>query len=204
MPSRKLCLVDRNWKPAPLNLEILEKVKNPSLTNELARFNLEINLLPKKFSGSCFSDLEKELDKNLKQLQKVTNSFDANVIYTGILPSIRKFDVEMDNITPFDRYYALMESIKKMRGDQYELKMRGIDELNIKLDSALIEACNTGFQVHLQVAPDDFVKKYNIAQAISAPVLGIAVNSPMLFGKRLWKESRIALFQQSIDTRFVK
>ncbi|MCB0806783.1 MAG: hypothetical protein KDC05_13370, partial [Bacteroidales bacterium] len=199
--EQELCLVDRNWKPAPLNLEILEKANNPSLTNELARFNLEINLLPKIFRGSCFSDLEKELDENLKKLRKVTSGFDANVIFTGILPSIRKFDVEMDNITPFDRYYALMESIKKLRGDQYDLKMRGIDELNIKLDSALIEACNTGFQVHLQVTPDEFVRKYNIAQAISAPVLGIAVNSPMLFGKRLWKESRIALFQQSIDTR---
>ena len=199
--EQELCLIDKNWKPASINLEILEKAKNSCLTSELARFNLEINLIPKEFKGNCLSALEKEIDKNLNQLRKITSEFDASIVCTGILPSIRKSDVELDNITPFDRYYALMESIKNMRGEQYELRIDGIDELNIKLDSAIIEACNTGFQVHLQVTPDDFVDKYNVAQAIAAPVLAIAVNSPMLFGKRLWKESRIALFQQSTDTR---
>ncbi len=53
----------------------------------------------------------------------------------------------------------------------------------------------------MQVNQKDFAKKYNIAQAIAGPVLASAVNSPLLFGKRLWHETRISLFQQSIDTR---
>ncbi|MFB6372837.1 MAG: hypothetical protein ABEN55_06930, partial [Bradymonadaceae bacterium] len=39
------------------------------------------------------------------------------------------------------------------------------------------------------------------AQVAAAPVLAAATHSPMLFGKRLWHETRIALFQQSVDTR---
>jgi CBS domain-containing protein len=94
-----------------------------------------------------------------------------------------------------------MEAIGKMRGNSHELKISGIDELNIKHDSAMLESCNTSFQVHLQVKPSDFVRKYNIAQVLAAPVLAVAANSPMLLGKRLWSETRIALFEQSVDTR---
>jgi len=65
----------------------------------------------------------------------------------------------------------------------------------------MIECVNTSFQVHLQVAPDRFVQMYNIAQVLTAPVMAIAANSPIVFGRRLWHESRIAMFQQALDTR---
>jgi len=90
-----------------------------------------------------------------------------------------------------------------MRGDEYDLRIQGMDELLMRFDTPLLEACNTGFQVHIQVAPDEFVHKYNLAQAITGPVLASAVNSPLLFGKRLWSETRVALFHQSVDTRQV-
>src|SRR5690606_12486210 len=32
-------------------------------------------------------------------------------------------------------------------------------------------------------------------------VMAIAANSPIVFGRRLWHESRIAMFQQALDTR---
>src|SRR5699024_11309057 len=85
----------------------------------------------------------------------------------------------------------------------FDLRIQGMDELLMKFDSPLLEACNTGFQMHLQIKPEEFVSKYNIAQLITGPVLAGAVNSPILFGKRLWNETRIALFQQSVDTRTV-
>jgi CBS domain-containing protein len=51
------------------------------------------------------------------------------------------------------------------------------------------------------VEPKDFARVYNIAQALTGPVLAASTNSPMLFGKRLWHETRIAVFQQAVDTR---
>lgn len=199
--EQEICLVDKYWKPAPMAMEILEKTDNPLFTHELARFNAEINLHPLDFSGDCLSKMEAQINDLLKEFRDVANSLDVEVLLTGILPTLRKSDLGMENLTPMERYFALVQAINKLRGNTHELRMRGIDELILKEGSPLLEACNTGFQVHMQVKPDDFVKMYNISQAITGPVLSVATNSPMLFGKRLWKETRVALFQQSIDTR---
>lgn len=199
--EQEMCLVDRHCKPAPVNMELLERLKHPNFVTELAKFNIEANVPPLTFEGKCFSELENSLLDLMRTLRSVTQEHDTQAVLTGILPTIRKFDINLDNLTPVDRYYSLMEAINMLRGNRYEVRIEGLDELNVVVDSALIEACNTSFQVHLQIKPEDFVKKYNIAQAIAAPVLAIATNSPMLFGKRLWAETRIALFRQSIDTR---
>lgn len=199
--EQEICLIDEHGKPAPKSLEILESINHPSFTTELARFNLEANLDPLPFKDDCFSKTEETIKSFLNHLQTVAMDHDAMPLLTGILPTIRKFDLEMSNLTPIDRYFALIDSITQSRGNSFDLKIEGLDELNIKQSSAMVEACNTSYQVHLQVKPEEFVEKYNIAQAISAPILAISTNSPMLFGKRLWSETRIALFQQSVDTR---
>ena len=127
---------------------------------------------------------------------------DTKLILTGILPTLRKFHLDLDNLTPKKRYRALMESINtQLIGSAYELRLTGIDELLLQHDSPMLEACNTSFQVHLQVSPNDFVKMYNIAQTLAGPTMAIAANSPIVFGRRLWHESRIAMFQQALDTR---
>ncbi|MGB0521572.1 MAG: CBS domain-containing protein [Flammeovirgaceae bacterium] len=199
--EQEMCLIDEHGRPAPIAVEILDKMNHPKFTTELARFNLEANLDPELFTGDCFSKFDHQIRGFIHALKEAANEFEVDPLLTGILPTIRKFDLGIENLTPIDRYYALIESIDKLRGEGHQLKIEGLDELSIKHTSALIEACNTSFQVHLQVTPDEFVNKYNIAQAIAAPVMAIASNSPMLFGKRLWSETRIALFQQSVDTR---
>jgi CBS domain-containing protein/gamma-glutamylcysteine synthetase len=200
--EQEMCLVDNAFKPALKAMEILDKMKkHPWVETELAQFNLECNLTPRVFKGKCLSDMEKELKGYLNKIQKQAKKIDTDILLTGILPTLRKSDLDIENLTPKKRYKALMTALRNMRGEDYDLRIDGIDELLIKHDSALLEACNTSFQVHLQVAPKEFAKLYNIAQAITAPCMAIAANSPLLFGKRLWHESRIALFQQSIDTR---
>jgi CBS domain-containing protein len=199
--EQEICLIDEHFKPAPRVMELLEHLDQRFFTTELAKFNLEANLPPKYFEKGCFSELENQINELLNSLQQVAGKIGVDYAITGILPSIRKFDLELENMTPLDRYAALTKAINRLRGKVYELRVRGIDELIIKHDSAMLEACNTSFQVHLQVNPENFVRKYNLAQIITAPVMAIATNSPMLFGKRLWRETRVALFQQSIDTR---
>ncbi len=202
--EQEMCMVYKDtYKPAAIATEVLKKMKSYDFVEtELARFNLETNQTPLKLSGNCFSKMEAEITTNLKKIRAKLKQFDANIILCGILPTLRKFDLEMHNLTPKKRYAALMEAINsQLVGSHYELKLRGIDELHIKHDSPLLEACNTSFQVHLQIHPNDFVKMYNISQTLAAPIMAIAANSPIVFGKRLWHESRIALFQQSLDTR---
>jgi CBS domain-containing protein/gamma-glutamylcysteine synthetase len=199
--EQEICLIDKHFKPAPLVMDILDKLDKDFFTTELAKFNIEANLTPHFFERDCFSKLESEILSLLKSLRQEATALGADFVITGILPTIRKFDLGLDNLTPLKRYNALVASLNRLRGKVYELRVRGIDELLIKHDSAMLEACNTSFQVHLQVNPADFVKQYNNAQVLTAPVLALASNSPMLFGKRLWRETRVALFQQSIDTR---
>jgi CBS domain-containing protein len=199
--EQELCLINKHYKPAYKAMDILKDFHPEWLTTELAQFNLELNLSPQVFEGAAFSKMEAELRFNLNQVDEVAAKHDTRILLTGILPSLRKFDLGMEQLTPKLRYHALMTALRKMRGTDYELRIDGIDELNILHDSPLLEACNTSFQVHLQVAPQNFVKLYNIAQAITGPTLAMCTNSPVLFGKRLWHETRIALFAQSIDNR---
>ncbi len=202
--EQEMVLIDnQTMKPSPIAVEVLEKLKGHDwVETELARFNLETNLEPRRLSGSCFEEMENEINSNLNIIQKTLDDFDASLLLTGILPTFRKFDLEMQNLTPKKRYYALMEAINdELLGQAYELRLSGIDELLVSHNSPLMEAMNTSFQVHLQVSPGDFVKLYNISLALAAPVMAIGANSPIVFGKRLWHETRIAIFQQSIDTR---
>lgn len=203
--EQEMCLVDKKTlKPTPKNMAVLKKLeKYPWATTEIARFNLECNLSPQEFTGHALRLMETENRAQLDLVQKAAKSKDALVVLTGILPTLRKFDLALSNLTPKPRYLALIEAIKAQSKSAkgFELRLAGIDELFISHDTPLMEACNTSYQVHLQVTPDTFAPLYNIAQAITAPILAISANSPLVFGKRLWHESRIALFQQALDVR---
>ncbi len=200
----EMVLVDKTTlKPVNLAMDIIEAMDNvPWAETELAKFNLEINLTPRELKGMNFSLTEKEILTRLSKLDKTLSQFNASYILTGILPTIQKFHLTNDNITPRQRYFALIEAFKKQRQSNYfELKIFGIDELFVKHNSAFLEAANTSWQVHLQVDPANYVKMYNIAQTLAAPSMAVAANSPIVFGKRLWHESRIAMFEQALDTR---
>lgn len=204
--EQELCLVNQQAKAWPHAMEILDKLQSEGaegFTTEFAKFNLEINLEPLEFTGNCLSAMEQNLQQQVDKVRSVTEEMGGEILLTGILPTIRKMDVDLKNMTPLQRYRALCQAISKLRSENFDLRIQGMDELLMRFDSPLLEACNTGFQVHLQVKPEDFVTKYNVAQLITAPVLAGAVGSPILFGKRLWNETRIALFQQSVDTRTV-
>lgn len=202
--EQEMCLVDaRTLKPANLAMQVLESMSDSEwLTTELAQFNLETNLMPQEFTGNCFSVVEKEIQSNLKKVQKTLQKMKGDLVLTGILPTLRKFDLEAQNLTPKPRYKALIDAIhSQLLGEAFELRLMGIDEILVKHDTPLLEACNTSFQIHLQVTPGSFVQMYNIAQTLAAPVMAIAANSPIVFGRRLWHETRIALFQQALDVR---
>jgi CBS domain-containing protein len=199
--EQEFCLVTDNWRPSKNGPDILESLDDSHFTTELARYNLEINLDPIELQGDCFSLVENQLKTLLAKAKKAAEKFDDKVVLTGILPTISKIELEFEYMTPDPRYWAMNRMMKESKGTDFELRLRGVDELSIIHDSVLFEACNTSFQMHLQISPRNFVASYNWAQAISGPVLGVSTNSPLLLGRELWSETRIALFQQSIDTR---
>ena len=202
--EQEICIVDKNYRPSRNALEILKKINDPHYTTELALFNLEINLDPFELKNKCFSEIEAQLKVLLKKGDEAADETENNkLILSGILPTLRKKDLIFKNVTPFKRYKTLNNVLRKIRGDDFKLHIQGVDELMLKHKSILFEACNTSFQVHLQINADEAIDKYNWSQAIAGPMLSIMTNSPLLLGRELWSETRIALFQQSIDLRNV-
>ena len=199
--EQEMFLVDRNMRPAPISLEVLDHAKDSRLTTEIARFNLEANLTPLSLTGRCFQQMEKELNELLSLVRKSAETFGADVLLSGILPTLQKSDLTLENLAPIPRYSQLNEGVMRLRGGPFSIHIKGLDELQISHDNVMMESCNTSFQLHFQTSPAEFASHYNMAQAITAPVLAAAVNSPLLFGHRLWQETRVALFQHSIDSR---
>lgn len=199
--EQEFFLVDNEMRPAPIGEKLIESLDENYFTPELALFNLEANLDPQDFDALSLRRIEVQLKMLTQQIRDKAQEMGAHVVQTGILPTIKKSDLNLNNITPKPRYRMINEVLCGMRGEDNRLNIEGLDELLFTHDNVLIEACNTSFQLHFQVSPDNFARYYNIAQAVSGPLLGLAANSPILMGKRLWHETRIALFQQAIDTR---
>ena len=199
--EQEVFLVDRDFRPAPTALKMIERLHDEHYVTEVALFNLEMNLDPQPYGGKCLSATEAQLLGLLEKARHAAHAIGNDIVLTGILPTIRKSDLGLENMTPIPRYFALNKAMTKLRGGDYEINLKGVDELHVKHDNVMLESCNTSFQCHLQVGAKEFAKMYNIAQVATAPVLAAATNSPMLFGRRLWNETRIALFQQSVDTR---
>jgi CBS domain-containing protein len=199
--EQEISLVGTDWKPKSVLMKILETIQDERFTTEIAQFNMEINLDPLVFTGDCFSQLERNLWRLLVKGEKTANLFDAHLLLVGILPTLHRSDFDLENITPLPRYKNLIEALYEMRGDSFEYRIDGKDSWISRSDNSFFESSNTSFQVHYQITPGDFPAVYNWALAITAPVLACATNSPLLMGKRLWRETRIALFQQSVDVR---
>ena len=199
--EQELFMVDERMQPAPIIDEVLERNTDDRIVTELTKFNVEFNMDPLKFGSGCFREMEQATGELLQTVRTLVQSVGGEPVMTGILPTAHLSDFTLDYMTPRPRYYALNDALGRLRGGPGQYQIRGLDELFLKHDSIMLEGCNTSFQTHFQVTPDEFPHFYNIAQVVAAPCLAAATNSPVLFGKRLWRETRIALFQQAVDTR---
>src|ERR1041384_2455326 len=199
--EQEMFLIDRHLRPAPVSLAVLVDAHDSRLTTEIAPFNLEANLTPLKLEHNCFSQMEQELSELIELARKSAANHGADILLAGILPTLQKSDLTLDNLTPVARYHELDRGVIGLRGGPLSIHIKGLDELHLTHENIMMESCNASFQVHFQSDAKDFANHYNVAQGITAPVLAAAVNSPLLFGQRLWQETRVALFQHSTDER---
>jgi CBS domain-containing protein len=199
--EQEMFLIDRSMRPAPLVEELIAAARDPRLTTEIGRFNLEANLSPLEFRDDCLTRLESELHEVVGVVRNAARPLGADIVLAGILPTIQASDLTEKNLTPNPRYFEINRVVSELHGDNRFIHIKGLDELQVILQDTFVEFCNTSFQVHLQVGAAEFVNVYNWSQALAAPVLASAVNSPLLLNNRLWHETRIALFQHATDTR---
>ena len=199
--EQEMFLIDSDLRPASVSAEVLNQTNDSRLTTEIAKFNLEANLTPRELAGDCFSQMQSELEQLIEKTRTCARAFDADVLLSGILPTLQQTDLTLANLASNPRYLELNRGVIGLRGGPLSIHIKGLDELHLTHDNIMMESCNTSFQVHFQTNPAQFVDHYNLAQAITAPVLAVGVNSPLLFGHRLWQETRVALFQHSTDER---
>jgi CBS domain-containing protein len=199
--EQEMFIVDSSWSPTKGVHQLLERLDDPHYTTELAQFQIEANCDPQYMAGDGLSRMHAQLDELVDKARAAAREMGLDVVLMGILPTLRKSNLTIDYMVQSPRYLALNKVMTELRGGKFSLSLKGLDELIVDHDSVMVEACNSSFQVHMQVSPADFARMYNIAQVLTGPLMAISANSPIAFGKRLWAETRIGLFRQSVDTR---
>jgi gamma-glutamyl:cysteine ligase YbdK (ATP-grasp superfamily) len=197
----ELNLIDPDGQPAMRNAEVLANLADPAFQTELAQFNLELNVPPRLIGGDGFAGYEQLVRGALQNADERALKSDAQVVLIGILPTLTQAHTVLENLSSNPRYRLLNEQIVNARGEDIQLDIRGAERLSMHADSIAPESACTSVQFHLQVAPDTFASYWNAAQAIAGVQVALGANSPFLFGRRLWAETRIALFEQATDTR---
>jgi hypothetical protein len=197
----ELNLVDANADPAMRNAHVLEAIADPAFVTELGQFNIEINVPPRELSGDGLAGFEEQVRKSLNAAEEHASAEGAHQALIGILPTLRQELLTPEVLSASPRYALLNEQIFAARGEDMLIQIDGIEELDTRCDSIAPEAACTSVQFHVQVSPQEFAAYWNAAQSIAAVQVSIGANAPYLFGKELWRETRVPLFEQATDTR---
>lgn len=198
----EVCLLNQHGLPSPVNRQVIEKTRNPQLTEELAKFNLEINGNPFVLSSNVLANIEADLSNLFQQAQQAAQSFDSQLCLFGVLPNLTMNHLNAEQyMSDLNRYHLISEKLISMRKCPVHLQLNGAECLDIHKNDVMLEALGTSFQVHLQIPFEQSVDYYHAALWASLAAVGIAANSPIVLGKSCWHESRIGIFKQAVDTR---
>ncbi len=193
-------LLDHAGFPNPVNTTLLERLDDHLVVPELSRFNIELNGPPAPMGSGVLNALEQGLTRTWNKCQATAHGMDATLVMIGILPNIRAGDLTLANMSAMKRYRVLNEQVLKQRqGAPLHIHIQGEESLESHLPDVMLEAATTSFQIHLQVPFARAARYYNAALIACAPLMAASGNSPLLFGKRLWQETRIPLFEQSVE-----
>ena len=197
----ELFLVDDAALPLPRNQAVRALAADPRIALELNRFNLELNASPTMLAGCPFTALAGELGQLLARVGDAARTHRGRIALIGILPTLSEAHLDMGVVTDAARYRALDRGLRRLRQGPCQVRIAGDEPLELTSEHVALEGANTSFQLHLRVAPGEFTRIYNAVQLATAPALAAAGNSPTFLGHRLWEETRIALFKQSVEDR---
>lgn len=194
-------ILDHRYVPAAKNEAFLRSLGHPRVVPELSRFNMEINGEPRLLGAGALQAMQDEMTETWNACQAVAHDQGLILMLIGTLPTIREKDLSLRNISRMNRYYALNERILEEReGKPVPVRIEGCERLQTQHTDCLLEAGTTSFQLHYAVPQSNFTNFYNASQLLSAPLVAACSNSPYLFGRDLWSETRVPLFEQAVDT----
>ena len=194
-------LIDAAGRPAPVNEAVREAAADPGLELEIDRFNLELNSASVPLTGRPIGAIGRDLGARLERLARAAAPLGARPVTVGILPTLRAEDLGPGALSDSARFRALGQGLIGLRGGPFAISIDGPEPLEMPWEDLTLEGAATGLHVHLRVPPSAFAPAFNAAQAAIAPALAAATNSPLLLGRLLWRETRVALFGQAVDDR---
>jgi gamma-glutamyl:cysteine ligase YbdK (ATP-grasp superfamily) len=197
----ELNLVDGDGHPAMRNATVLNAIADPAFVTELGQFNIEINVPPQRLSSRGLSAFEDQVRASLNAAEARAADIGTHLVMIGILPTLHEGHLTAESLSANPRYALLNDQIFAARGEDIVISIDGVERLRTRCDTIAPEAACTSAQLHLQVAPEEFADYWNAAQAIAGVQVALAANAPFLFGRQLWRETRIPLFEQATDTR---
>jgi gamma-glutamyl:cysteine ligase YbdK (ATP-grasp superfamily) len=198
----ELNLTDGDGQPVMRNTEVLGALEDEAFQTEIGQWNIEINVAPRKMAGRGLADFEQDVRNSLNEASHKAQQVDTNIVMIGILPTLAEWHTTLETMSANPRYAILNEQIILARGENFQIDIRGRnEELSVYSDTVVPEGACTSVQIHLQVGPEEFAAYWNASQAIAGAQVALAANSPFLYARELWRETRIALFLQAIDTR---
>jgi hypothetical protein len=197
----ELNITEETGDPALANVHVLELIADPAWQTELAQFNIEINIPPRTLEGDVLNVLETEVRASLNNAEDGAQRAHARLLMVGILPTLTEGTLDGSVLSANPRYALLNEQIFAARGEDLHLAIDGVERLSVYADTIAPEAACTSVQLHQLVDPSAFARHWNAAQCVAGIQLAIGANSPFFFGRELWRETRIALFEQATDTR---
>ena len=193
-------LIDRQGNADPCNADFLDRLQDPLVVPELASFNFELNVEPHALQAKALRRMEASLQQTWQRCQQTAADMGRDIVMIGILPSVREEQLTLSSMTRSNRYQALNEQVFRLRnGLPIHLHIVGPDTLKTEHFDVMLEAGTTSFQIHLQTPLQDAACSFNRALLYSAPMVAMSANSPFLFGRRLWDETRIPLFEQAVE-----
>jgi hypothetical protein len=192
-------LLDGDLMPTARNLDFLNRADNASLDQELSQYNFELNLDPESLGGQGLERLEKGFETLWNHCCATASSMGLQAALIGMPPTLREGMLDLDSMTPSNRYRALNARVMQLRGGAaINFDIEGRERLERAENHLMMEAACTSLQTHLMLDPNTHVRQFNAAMIASAPVVAVSANAPYLFGRRLWEETRIPAFEQAI------
>ncbi len=193
-------LTNEDYIPTPHNREFLEELDSPMVVPELSKFNTEINAPPAKLESEAFRNVHRHLTTTWDDIQTLAQKTNRKMLMIGSVPTLRDQMFTTEYMSELERYKAFNQEILRIRnGHPVVMDIKGMEHLHVEHNDIMLEAAATSLQIHFQAEPDKIHHYYNASIIASAPMAAITANTPYMFGRELWQETRIPIFEQSLD-----
>ncbi len=191
-------LVDENHLPAPDNERFIAAAADRRIVPELSRFNFELNVDPQTLAGDFLTRTRHELEPLWQHCHAQARQLGLAPVAIGILPTVRNDMLQPEWMSDSNRYRALSKELFRLRdGKPLHVRIDGEDVFDLRCRHIMLEAACTSLQAHLKVTQEQALRCYNASIIAAGPLVAATANSPFLYGKSLWAETRIPTFEQA-------